>query len=307
MPNVCVGYCHPGEVSGRFTDSLTQMIRADAHGNRHIQRTISLTSGPRVAEARSQIVDAAFKDPKVEWLLMLDSDMTFEPDLLDRLMENADERTVPVLGGLAFAGVHGARTYPTLFRLYNESDGHVAVEPVDEYPADAMVKVGATGAACLLVHQKVYAAMRRPGPAPGEPFDRKIHGFGTLANGRENPFPWFSEGLTTENGVPLGEDIAFSRRCMYLGIPMYVHTGIPLGHVKAWVVTADSHDDYLRERDRPGPMLNAAVRVLRESGQFAPDDLSRIIDYLRPRRSLLSAELRRTPEPFLLPEPVPVA
>ena len=307
MPGVVVSYCHPGDVSGRFSDSLTQMIRVDAHTSKHIVGTVSLKSGPRVAEARSQMVDA-FSDhhPDAEWLLMLDSDMTFEPDMLDRLMEVADERTVPILGGLCFAGVHGGKVFPTLYRLYNEADGHVAVEPVDIYPPDDLVKVGATGAACLLVHRKVYVAMRRPGPGPGEEFNPKIHGFGTLANGKPNPFPWFAEGLTTENGVPLGEDVAFSRRAMYLGIPMYVHTGVRLGHAKEWIITADSHDDYVRERDRPGPMLNAALRVLRESGQFGPDDLDQIADYLRPRWSLLGPDARKTPEPFLLPEPVPV-
>ncbi len=311
MPGVVIAYPSPGEVAARFTDSLTELIRVDAHGPRHLVGTISLRSGPRVAEARSQIVDAFIDhhvhgDAKAEWLLMLDSDMVFEPDLIDRLLETAHPEMCPVLGGLAFAGVHGARCFPTIYKMYNEADGHVAIDFVDDYPKDALVKVGATGAACLLVHRSVFGAMRRPGPAPGESFDPKVHGFGTLANGQPNPFPWFAEGLTTEKGIPLGEDIAFARRCMYLGIPMHVDTSIKVGHCKEWVITEACHDDYLRERDRPSNVLTAAMRVLRQSGQFGPDDLDRIADYLRPRWSLLGPDARPSVEPFLLPEAVKV-
>lgn len=306
MHNLAVGYCHPGDVSGRFTDSLTQMVRADHVGGQHIVRTISLKSGPRVAEARSQIVDACFEDEQVDWLLMLDADMTFEPDLLERLMEIADERTVPILGGLCFAGVHGGRTYPTLYRMWTEDDGHTAIEAVDEYPEDALVKVGATGAACLLVHKSVYQAMRRPGPEAGESFDRRIHGFGTLANGLPNPYPWFAEGLTTSKGIALGEDIAFCRKAMFLQIPIHVFTGVKLGHVKEWVIGPESHVDYVRERDRPSNVLTAAMRVLEQSGQFGPDDLAAIRRYVQPRYSLLGPDARPKVEPFLLPEPIPV-
>jgi hypothetical protein len=307
MPyNVAIGYCFPGDVSGRFADSLTQMIRADSVNGQYIHRTIALKSGPRVAEARSQIVDACFDDEQVEWLLMLDADMTFEPDLLERLMEVADERTAPIVGGLCFAGVHGGKVYPTLYKMWTEDDGHVAVEPVDEYPEDALVKVGATGAACLLVHKTVYAAMRRPSPIPGEQFDRRIHGFGTLPNGLPNPYPWFAEGLTTSKGIALGEDVAFCRRASALQIPIYVHTGVKLGHAKEWIIGPESHVDYVRERDRPSNVLTAAMRVLEQSTQFGPDELAAIRRYIQPRYSLLGPDARPKVEPFLLPEPIPV-
>lgn len=305
MANVIVAYISPGEVASRFADSLNEMLRYDATGPQNIAGTISLRSGPRVAEARSQVVDAFVQHSTgAEWLLMVDSDMTFRPDMLDRLLESADAGACPIIGGLCFAGVHGGKVYPTLFKLWNEDDGHIAVESVDEYP-EGLVKVGATGAACLLVHKLVFAAMRRPGPGPGEEFDRRIHGFGTLPNGKPNPFPWFAEGLTTSNGNPLGEDIAFSRRAMLLNIPMHVDTTVKLGHCKEWVITAESHDDFVRERDRPSMALVAAMRVLRESTQFDHETLEQIENYLRPRYSLLGPDARPAPEPFLLPEPVP--
>lgn len=304
MSGVLLGWCHPESISGRFTNSLAALLDYDFNGARRIVGTAALQSGPRVAEARSQIVDHFGQHPaKPDWLLMLDADMVFPPDLLDQMFEHADPDTVPFLGALCFAGVHGARIFPTLYRAYNEEDGHVAVEPVEEYQRDALVRVGATGAACVLMHRRVFAAMRRPGPKAGEKFDPTVHGFGTLPNGKENAYPWYCEGWVTNKGIAVGEDIALCRRAMQLGIPMHVHTGIKVGHVKSWTISEDDFDTYRREKNRNGPLLDAAVQVLRESGRFAPDELSQVIEYLRPRPSILSDTERPKPKPFLLPEP----
>ena len=305
MPGLIVGYVHPLVVHARFHNALSAMVDHDRANSGHIVGEVALLSGPRIAEARCQVVDAFIDHPmKPEWLLMLDSDMVFLPTLVDELMAVADPEAAPIVGGLCFAGVHGHKIFPTVYRAWNEDDGHLAVEPVDEYPRDSLVRVGATGAACILIHRSVFAVMKRPSPKAGERFDPAIHGWGTLPNGNENPYPWFAEGGTTSKGVPLGEDVGFCRRAMMLGIPIYVNTAIKLGHSKEWVIREDDFDAYVRERDRPGPLLDAALVVLRESGRFAPDELNQIADYLRPRRSILSDTDRPKPKPFLLPEPV---
>lgn len=301
--SVFVGYCHRLEVSARFHNSLAELLDYDRTGPRRIVGKCALLSGPRIAEARCQIVDEFIRhQPEADWLLMLDSDMTFAETLVDDLLKNASPHAAPVVGGLCFGGVHGARIFPTVYRSFNEDDGHVAIEPELDYPRDALVKVAATGAACLLIHRSVIGAMRRPGPKPGERFDPNVHGFGTLANGQPSPYPWFIEGLTTAKGVPLGEDVAFARRLMHLGIPLYVDTSVKLGHCKEWVLSEDDFLTYRREVNRPGPLLDAALAVLRESGRFTPDDLDQIAEYLRPRHSILSDTERPKPKPFALPE-----
>lgn len=233
---VVVSWCRPAQVDGGFCDSITGLLLYDARTSRRIAGpgggTISLQSSPRVAEARSQIVDhfltnEAYK--KSQWLLMLDADMTFEPDLLDRLLEHADPKHVPILGGLCFAGSPGGRQFPTIYRAFMDGE-HVNIEPADDYPENELVKCGATGAACLLVHRQVYVAM--------------LNRFRTLADGRNNPYPWFQEGLTTSAGYAMGEDVAFCRKAMLLGIPVHVHTGIKLGHMKTGPLTEDTFKAY---------------------------------------------------------------
>lgn len=217
-----VAWCHPGDVAGIFADSLFGLLLYDARegGGKVLDRggQISLRSGPRVAEARSQIVDAYLDGfDAADWLWFVDADMGFEPDALDRLLEVAHPERAPIVGGLCFAGGADVRQYPTLYRVTDETG---AVEAVDTWPEGRLVKVDATGAACLLIHRQVLVSM--------------LVRYGHRADGTPNPYPWFVEGMINQaTGAPYGEDIAFCLRARALGIPIHVHTGVEIDHEKA--------------------------------------------------------------------------
>jgi hypothetical protein len=229
-PGVCVAYLHPGDVSGWFCMSLANMQAYDHRHGQHILGPkgdlIALQSSPRIAEARNKIIDMfAVLEQQPEWLLMIDSDMTFEPDLLEKLLEHAHPERVPILGGLCFAGGRVHAPYPTIYRQVDEG-GYVSVDRVHEYPRDALVKVGATGGACLLMHRGALGAMKN-------------------YYGRDNaPYPWFAEGVIGPKGEPWGEDIVFCLRATAIGIPVHVHTGVKLGHVKTAVIDEVYFDNY---------------------------------------------------------------
>lgn len=236
MPNVMLSWLFPEEVSGRFAHSVADLLMHDRQ-TCHVGKVISLQSGPRVAEARSQLCDVFLRkeNADLDWLLMLDSDMTFDADLLERMLAVADPYKVPVLGGLCFAGGRSGKYYPTIYRERQEDGQFVGVEPVTDYPRDALVKVGGTGAACLLIHRRVLLAMSQPWP----------RGFGTRQDGTVNPYPWFAEGLTSPDGRPFGEDIMFCRRAIQLGVPVHVDTRIKIGHVKSFEL---GESDFLRQQ-----------------------------------------------------------
>lgn len=234
--SVVIAWLSGGQVEHPFMDSMVDLMRHDSHSNGYVSGFISMVTSPRVAEARSQIVDTfAEKHPDADWLLFIDADMTFQPDMLDRLMEVADRERCPILGGLCFGGRPGSKIFPTVYEEYETGDGYMALRPSAYYPKDTLVKVGGTGAACLLVHRSVYAAMARPWP----------EGFGTTADGAANPYPWFTEGLTGPHGESYGEDIAFCKRARQLDIPVHVHTGVKLGHVKTCVMDEPLYEAWL--------------------------------------------------------------
>lgn len=237
---VAIAWLHPGHVAGAFMDSVVAVLMHDVQAG--IGRIIgpgggvlAMQSSPRVAEARSQIVQAFLTNEEfrgARWLWFIDSDMTFPPDTLERLVASAETHDAMLIGGLCFAGGRGGRMYPTIYDLQVSSQGVPFVEPIMDYPRDTVVKAGATGAACTLIRRELLIAMADDHP----------RGFGTFADGRPNPYPWYQEGLVDVEGRPLGEDIAFCMRANMLGAGVHIDTAVKIGHVKEYELTEELFD-----------------------------------------------------------------
>jgi hypothetical protein len=225
--SVVMAWCTGGMVTSGFMDSVLGAFIHDGEHDQQLRGHMTLLSGPRVAEARTQIIrnfltPGAYDD--ASWLWMLDDDMTFDADTLARLFEVADRDDAPVVGGLCFAGERGLFIRPTLYRFVN---GAGDIEPIYDYPRNAVVKVDATGAACLLIHRSVL--------------ERMAEAFGHTPKGR-SPYPWFVEGMASSSGHSFGEDIAFCLRLHHLRIPLVVDTRIHVGHLKTTSLDEAAYD-----------------------------------------------------------------
>jgi hypothetical protein len=193
---------------------------------------ISLQSSPRVAEARSQVVDEFIRPGSpvaAEWLFWLDADASFDRDILARLMEHADAEKAPIVGALAFGGSNPDNMFPTVYSLARSEKGWELDKDLD-YPRDALVKVGATGCHCVVVHRSVFIKM-------GKAFEFMPDGV------TKNPYPWYVEGHVDAQGRPIGEDIAFCIKAQAIDAPVFVHTGIISGHVKEVVLDQKMWDE----------------------------------------------------------------
>ena len=222
---VALGYIAPGEVRQEFHDSVVStLLYHSANGRKLVRETISIQSGPRIAEARCQVVRNFLKS-KAEWLWMVDADMVFEAGCLDELLAVADPDTAPIVGGLCFAGRGGFNIWPTLYTLSADEHGRIRTAVVEDYPVNEVILVAATGAAFLLVHRSVLMKM-------GE-------AFGTMPNGLPNPYPWFVEA--SNGGVPYGEEISFCIKARALEIPIFVDTGCKIGHMKHTTLTEEQY------------------------------------------------------------------
>lgn len=231
----------PGTMSSHCAEAFTATVLHDANRrerDRAIVRpgggTIMVTSGPRIAETRSKIVDNFLTSPAFEgadWLMMIDSDMVFRPENVFDLLEVAHPTERPIVGGLCFAGLSPDTMYPTIYDLTRDDEGRFEVAQRHDYPRDQLVKVGATGAAFMVVHRSVFLQM--------------AHHFATLPNGAPNVYPWFVEGHTDAHGRPFGEDIAFCIRANSLGFPIHVDTRVKIGHHKGLII-----DEALYDRTR---------------------------------------------------------
>lgn len=212
--SVFLGYLHPNGVSASFHKSLIDLIRHD--GGRHLGKYGAVRSaGYGLPEARNYLA-AKTLEVGAEWLLFIDADMGFQPDVLDRLMASADPAERPIVGGLCFVwkdrgpdGFNGVRSEP-LPTIYDYVDGDFRSRA--HYPVNRLIPVAATGTALLLIHRSVLEKVR------GEYGDA-----------------WFDR-VPKDSGM-LGEDISFFMRAASLSIPAFVHTGIRSTHHKELFVS----------------------------------------------------------------------
>lgn len=227
---VVVAYVRPTTVHGEFMECMLDLQLYDVALHRRIVEgggRLSYQAGCNLAGPRNEIVRKFLAYDRAEWLWMVDTDMTFAPDTVERLLEYADPDTAPIVGGLCFGFGDDGKIRPTLYGLVGES-GAFDVTRFNEWPIDAMFQVVATGAACMLIHKGVFermAAFEHPG-RPGK-------------KGFNDAFPWFQE--LEHDGRPVSEDIAFCWRAGLLQIPVYVNTAVQIGHIKDRVLTAEAY------------------------------------------------------------------
>lgn len=211
MANVVVGYVHPDLIHARFATSLFELL---VHkGPNSIDAVLSEESGPLIATARNGIVRRFLDEQRAPWLLMVDTDMVFAADALDRLLNVADQRTAPIVGALCWSQT-AAGDQPTLYELVPHEDGAAAFARYTTWPEDALMPVGGTGAAFLLIHRYVLEKIER-GWAPGR---------------RDVIWPWFRESAMGSRAM--GEDLTFCLRVKSAGYPIHVDTGVQVGHLK---------------------------------------------------------------------------
>jgi len=231
---VVVGYLHPGTVHAAFMESVLDLLVYDTAFHQRIVNgggRLATQAGANLSGPRNGLVKRFLEYGKADWLWMVDSDMTFRPDTVERLLEHADPETAPIVGGLCFGFDDKGEIQPTLFGLMGDESSPQVIR-YHEWPPESMFQVAATGAACLLIHKSVFERMR----------DIEIPTRGGR-RGFNDAFPWFQE--LEHDGQPVSEDIAFCWRAGLAGIPLFVNTAVQLGHIKDRELTMDA---YLAQR-----------------------------------------------------------
>lgn len=226
--SVVVGFLDDHNWSACFGLSLRDLYLRDAtvgrhrivrDGGRELRKPCGTGGLP---EGRNEVVREFLDSTDGEWLFMVDTDMGFAPDTVDRLVAAADEHRRPVVGALAFAlrraaaGEFHAEINGVVATIYDyvETDTEVGFAPVEEYPLGQLVPAAGTGAACLLMHRRVLRKMRsRFGDAW---FDLITHPTGNLG-GRPRTF---------------SEDLSFCVRLAGIDEPLFVDTRVRTVHHK---------------------------------------------------------------------------
>ena len=189
-----------------FLWAWTQMLQFNAEnmGPIHYMRTTTSFH----ATARNQIVDQM----KGDWVLMLDTDNEFAPDLLYRMLKRVEQHDIDVLTGL-----YQFKSYPYGPVLYNWDQNGVPnkitgfqAQPTDQFN---YFPVDVAGAGALFVKLSVFERI--------------------LSELKENPFDIIP---------PLGEDFSFFKRLQKLGIKAWCDPALHVGHLSYRAVTLNDFD-----------------------------------------------------------------
>jgi hypothetical protein len=170
----------------------------------------------------------ALLESSCEWMFWIDTDMGFEPDIVDRLVDVADPVARPIIGALCFLqkeegpdGLGGYTTSPrtTIFdwRLVDADTGAHGFTSRTMYPVNAVTPVGATGSAAILIHRSVFEKIEAEyGPC------------------------WYDRQINPDTGKLMSEDISFCVRARAVGCPIFIHTGVRTTHHKQhWLGESD--------------------------------------------------------------------
>lgn len=230
---VTVGFLHPGHYNACFAESLTDVMLTDLTGG---QRMFSHEFGKLgkecssggIVSGRNQLAKVMCDESPAEWLFMVDSDMGFAADTLERLIAAADPADRPVVGALCFAHKTEARAsfygnryrcVPTLYQFVDTGE-KVGFTPMLTYPRDQLVPVAATGGACVLIHRTALEKVRAK--------------YGDT---------WFDPITHPTGPTTFSEDLSFCLRLAGVDLPAFVHTGIRTTHDKGGVFLDEAFYD----------------------------------------------------------------
>lgn len=222
---VAIAWVHPDVVSHSWAMSLLKVTMT-----RSCRLLPMQFSSAGIAYSRNRTI-TAFLNGDDDWLFWVDTDIGFEHDTIDRLLEVADAERRPVVGGLYFAnhqstpdGTGGFVTVPvpTLYRWAKLPDGRTGFVAWQDYPRDRLVQCDALGSGCVLIHRSVFETMQA----------------------KYGPGMWYTNLANPDSDEPFGEDMSFCVRLAEFEIPVFMHTGVKTTHMKTiWL--SESHFDAL--------------------------------------------------------------
>ena len=197
------------QVPALFAQSLASLNRVD-------ECAVAFEIGSLVYTSRNNLAKKAI-EYGADFIFWLDSDMVFNPDLLELLHKELKEKDLNFLSGLYYRRVEPYT--PVAFEtLTMEEDGCKWTE-FEETPTETF-EVAGVGFGCVLMKTEMFIDI----------------------------FVKFGAFFDPLKGV--GEDLSFCWRARECGYKLYCNPTIPLGHVGNNIITKNYYDSYKAVRAR---------------------------------------------------------
>ena len=176
---------------------------------------VALLSGSLVYAGREELTKMAIAED-TDYVLWLDSDMIFEPDIMERFIKDLNAGC-DIVSALCFRRRHPYTPvlYKTI-RIGLDGDPNITEEYPD-YPRDQLFEIDSCGFGAVMMKTKVLEQMA----------ERYHTAFIPLAG--------------------FGEDISFCIRAKQMGLKIHCDSRIKVGHIAQTIVNEQTYDA-LQER-----------------------------------------------------------
>lgn len=173
--------------------------------------TLAMKAGSLIYTSRNDLATKAVQSD-MDYVFWMDSDMTFKPDTLVRMVDTLQKNDLDILTGLYFRRVPPYS--PVLFDRLEIKKGGVCSWSNFETIPDHLFEVGGCGFGCVLMSTEVFLSVQ------------SAHGnmFSPIGNN--------------------GEDVAFCVRARQCGYKIYCDPSIICGHVGYSVVDDQFYKAY---------------------------------------------------------------
>lgn len=201
---ITIGCVHPGGLSWDLHESIERMrIVGDMH-------EIGVKSGPLISRARNDIVYAFVNGlPDSEHLLMVDTDIRFYPDDVEKLIK-ADR---PIISGLYTGLQPDGQPFPVCHQ--RGEDGNLRRPDWSELPKSGITTVVSCGMGFCLIKREVLE---------------------TFVEKRKGRKLWPFQELEIPGEQVMGEDVTFCVRAEAFGYRTYLDVDVPVGHIKSGLI-----------------------------------------------------------------------
>lgn len=204
------------QVPARFAHSLATLT---SYGVEDAQISVWFNIGSLIYTSRNNIAKRAIMD-EADLVMWFDSDMIFNPDVLQRMLKHIDA------GADMVTGIYYRRVppyTPTIFeKMAIDEEKQAAVwTEFDEIPTEPF-EVDACGFGCVLMKTEVFISV----------FQQFGNMFAPIGN--------------------VGEDIAFCWRARQCGYKILCDPTFDLGHVGSQVITREFFESFQAQKKKEG-------------------------------------------------------
>lgn len=248
--SIFIGYCHGANVAHAFMHSIIQFLVYDSQ-NRHLIGGMGAQNGLYIADNREKLA-RDFLKRDCEWFLSLDTDIQFAVDQPYKLLDSADKKARPVVGGLYFTYLWEGKIWPVWMNknkdgLFSAFQGELnSLQPVD-----------GLGMGFTLIHRDVVDMIRKrniENPNGWTVFGHDPQVFRNI----ESRAAWGDEPTS------VGEDLTFCDRVRAAGYSTWGNGQVRVKHLKSHYLSDEAY--VAQQRGEMVSLGNGGPAVVEEAG-----------------------------------------